>query len=48
RAEFWAARPAELRDLAKQGAVRARQRAEGTLDRVRAAMGLVLGDEHPR
>ncbi|AEK58357.1 MULTISPECIES: tryptophan--tRNA ligase [Acidithiobacillus] len=48
RAEFWAARPAELRDLAKQGAARARRRAEGTLDRVRAAMGLVLGDDHPR
>ncbi|MGC9127661.1 MAG: tryptophan--tRNA ligase [Acidithiobacillus sp.] len=44
RAEFWAARPAELRDLARQGAARARQRAETTLERVRAAMGLTPGD----
>jgi tryptophanyl-tRNA synthetase len=40
RAEYWAARPEQLREIAHGGAQRARQRAEQTLERVRAAMGL--------
>ncbi|MBU2831808.1 tryptophan--tRNA ligase [Acidithiobacillus ferriphilus] len=40
RAEYWAARPEQLREIAQGGAQRARQRAEQTLERVRAAMGL--------
>ncbi|MBU2767036.1 tryptophan--tRNA ligase, partial [Acidithiobacillus ferrivorans] len=43
RAEYWAARPEQLREIAHAGAQRARQRAEQTLERVRAAMGLAHG-----
>lgn len=43
RAEYWAARPEQLREIAHGGAQRARQRAEQTLERVRAAMGLAHG-----
>jgi len=41
RAQFWAARPAELRELAEHGAIRARARGEETLSHVRRAMGLI-------
>ncbi|MDD5576876.1 MAG: tryptophan--tRNA ligase, partial [Acidithiobacillus sp.] len=40
RAEYWAARPEQLMEIAHAGAQRARQRAAQTLERVRAAMGL--------
>ena len=40
RAEYWAARPEQLQEIVHGGAQRARQRAEQTLERVRAAMGL--------
>ncbi len=43
RAEYWAGRPEQLREMAHAGAQRARQRAEQTLERVRAAMGLTHG-----
>lgn len=41
KAEYWAARPAQLQEIARAGAERARHRAEQTLDKVRAAMGLI-------
>ncbi len=40
RAEYWAARPAQLREIAHSGAERARATAEQTMEKVRAAMGL--------
>ncbi|MEL5848838.1 MAG: tryptophan--tRNA ligase [Candidatus Igneacidithiobacillus chanchocoensis] len=43
RAEEWAAQPERLREIAAQGATKARARAEETLLRVRAVMGLDVG-----
>ncbi len=40
RAEYWAARPEQLREIAHAGAQRARHKAEQTMEKVRAAMGL--------
>ncbi|PKY11212.1 tryptophan--tRNA ligase [Acidithiobacillus marinus] len=40
RAEYWAARPEQLREIAHAGAQRARHKAEQTMETVRAAMGL--------
>ncbi|MBE7565573.1 tryptophan--tRNA ligase [Acidithiobacillus thiooxidans] len=40
RAEYWAARPEQLREIAHAGAQRARNRAGQTMEKVRSAMGL--------
>lgn len=43
RAEYWAARPAQLREIVESGALRARARAAETLEKVRSAMRLDHG-----
>ncbi|MHB8249059.1 MAG: tryptophan--tRNA ligase [Acidithiobacillus sp.] len=47
RAEYWAARPAQLREIVASGALRARARAEETLEKVRSAMHLDHGRALP-
>ena len=42
-AEYWAARPAQLREIVESGALRARARAAETLEKVRSAMRLDHG-----
>ena len=47
RAEYWAARPARLREIVETGALRAKARAAETLGKVRSAMRLDHGRALP-
>ncbi len=47
RAEYWAARPAQLREIVESGALRARARAAETLEKVHSAMRLDHGRALP-